>query len=100
MSNDSKKLYRSTDDRWLGGVCGGLGQYFNMDAIIIRIIFIILGLIGLGGVILYVILWIIIPEQPSGAGAAADVFEAEPATEEKAPAEEQASAEDEASEDS
>ena len=72
MSDDVKKLSRSTDDRWLGGVCGGLAQYFNIDAILIRILFIILGLIGLGGVLLYVILWIIIPEQPSGAGEAAD----------------------------
>lgn len=72
MSDDVKKLYRSTDDRWLGGVCGGIAQYFNIDAILIRILFIILGLIGLGGVLLYVILWIIIPEQPSGSGEAAD----------------------------
>ena len=72
MSDDVKKLSRSTDDRWLGGVCGGLAQYFNIDAILIRILFIILGLIGLGGVILYVILWIIIPEQSSGGAEAAD----------------------------
>ena len=31
MSDDTKKLYRSTDDRWLAGVCGGLGKYFNID---------------------------------------------------------------------
>ena len=88
MSDDVKKLNRSTDDRWLGGVCGGLAQYFNIDAILIRILFIILGLIGLGGVLLYVILWIIIPEQPSGAGEAADFSVDDTIPEEKPPAEE------------
>ena len=60
MSDDIKKLNRSTDDRWLAGVCGGLAKYFNVDPTLVRVIFVILALIGLGGVIIYLILWVII----------------------------------------
>ena len=56
MSDEAKKLYRSTDDRWLAGVCGGLAKYFNIDPTFVRVIFIVLALIGLGGVILYLLL--------------------------------------------
>ena len=66
MSDDTRKLYRSTDDRWLAGVCGGLGKYFNVDPTLVRVIFVVLALIGLGGVILYLLLWVIIPPEPTG----------------------------------
>jgi phage shock protein C len=54
------KLYRSEDNKVLGGVAGGLGEYFDIDPVIARIIFILLILNGVG-VILYLILWAIIP---------------------------------------
>ncbi|MGI6278727.1 MAG: PspC domain-containing protein [Patescibacteria group bacterium] len=57
-----KKIYRSEKNRLLGGVAGGLGEYFNLDPVIIRILFVLLGLSG-GGVIFYFILWLIIPNQ-------------------------------------
>ena len=58
----TKRLYRDPDNRILGGVCGGLGAYFNIDPIIFRIIFILISL-GMGsGLIIYIILWIAIPE--------------------------------------
>ena len=41
---NEKKLYKSRDDKWFGGVCGGIGEYFDVDSIIIRIVAIILGL--------------------------------------------------------
>ncbi len=60
-----KKLYRSSTDRKIAGVCGGLGEYFNVDPTIIRVIFFILLLPGwLPGFLPYVILWIVIPVQP------------------------------------
>ncbi len=59
------RLYRSETDRVLGGVAGGLGEYFNIDPIVVRIIFIILFLQGVG-FILYLILWLVIPSQSSG----------------------------------
>lgn len=65
MSDEVKKLYRSTDDRWLAGVCGGLAKYFNVDPTLVRVIFVVLALIGLGGVIIYLVLWVIIPPEPT-----------------------------------
>jgi phage shock protein C len=61
-----KKLYRSQTDKKIAGVCGGLAEYFNIDATIIRIIFIILLLPGgFPGLLPYVILWIFVPLKPS-----------------------------------
>jgi len=59
-----KKLYRKRNDKMLGGVCAGLGEYFHIDPTIVRIIFVILALIGFGGAILYLILWLIVPLEP------------------------------------
>lgn len=59
----SFKLYRSETDRIIGGVAGGLGEYFNIDPVIIRIIFIALTVFGGGGIPLYLILWVVIPTQ-------------------------------------
>lgn len=61
-----KQLYRSTTNRKLAGVCGGLGEYFAIDPTLIRVVFVILALPGgLPGVIPYVILWIVVPEAPT-----------------------------------
>jgi phage shock protein C len=49
MSEVKKKLYRSRSDRWLAGVCGGIGDYFNTDPTVIRVIFVLAGLIMGGG---------------------------------------------------
>ena len=62
--NASRKLYRSTTNRQLAGVCGGLAEYFNLDATLIRVLFIVLAVLGGSGVILYVAMWIIVPKQP------------------------------------
>jgi phage shock protein PspC (stress-responsive transcriptional regulator) len=59
-----KKLYRSKKDRWVGGVCGGLGEYLNIDPIIIRLITIVLILSAGGGLIVYIIAWLVVPEEP------------------------------------
>lgn len=61
---EQKRLYKSTTNRVLCGVCGGLGEYFNVDPTIIRLLFILL-LFGAGsGLLAYIIAAIIIPEQP------------------------------------
>jgi phage shock protein C len=60
-----KKLYRSRTDKKIAGVCGGLAEYFGVDATIIRIIAVILLLPGgLPGFLPYLILWIIVPLKP------------------------------------
>jgi phage shock protein C len=59
-----KRLYRSESDRIIAGVCGGLGEYFNVDPVIFRVIFVILLLPGgFPGFVPYVILWIIVPTE-------------------------------------
>jgi len=58
----TKRLYRDPDNRVLGGVCGGIGQYFKIDPLIIRIIFLVV-VFGFGiGLLIYIILWIVVPE--------------------------------------
>jgi phage shock protein PspC (stress-responsive transcriptional regulator) len=56
----SKRLYRDPDDKYIGGVCGGLGAFFQIDPTWVRIIFLI-GIFAGFGILLYLILWIVIP---------------------------------------
>jgi phage shock protein PspC (stress-responsive transcriptional regulator) len=57
-----KKMFRNPDDKVFGGVCSGISAYFGMDPVVIRLIFVLLIFFGGTGVILYLILWIILPE--------------------------------------
>lgn len=61
----SKRLYRSSKDKILGGVCAGIAEYFNIDPVIIRVVFVLIFLAEGVGLMIYVILWIIVPEQKS-----------------------------------
>ena len=74
MSAPIKRLYRSRDEKVIAGVCGGLGSYFGVDPVIIRIVWAILGLSGVG-ILAYLICWVAIPHEPvrppADAGAAA-----------------------------
>lgn len=56
-----KKLRRSTTDRKIAGVAGGLGEYFNLDPILFRIVFVIIALPGGVSIIIYFVLWLIMP---------------------------------------
>jgi phage shock protein C len=64
---ETRKLYRSRSNRQVAGVCGGLAQYFNLDATLIRILFVVLAVLGGSGLLLYVAMWIIVPNEPSTA---------------------------------
>lgn len=57
------RLYRTVQGRVVGGVAGGLADYFGMDPTIVRLIFVLLVIFGGSGVLLYIILWIILPEK-------------------------------------
>jgi len=59
-----KKLYRSREDTKIAGVCGGIAEYFNVDSNIIRLLAVLTAFFGGGGVIAYIIAWIIIPLEP------------------------------------
>ena len=64
----TNRLYRSRKDRMIGGVCGGLGVYFGIDPVIVRLVFVVLSIWGGLGFLGYLVLWIIIPpEERSGA---------------------------------
>ena len=58
-----KKLYRSRTNKMLGGVCGGIGEYLDIDPTIIRLLWALFLLTGVG-IIAYIIAWLIIPEKP------------------------------------
>lgn len=59
-----KRLFRSVQNRKLAGICSGLADYFDMDVTIVRIIFLLLLFFSGIGFILYVIIWIVVPEMP------------------------------------
>ena len=62
MNNSAtKKFYRDNDSKYIGGVCSGLAIYFNVDIMLIRIIFLVLLLAGTAGFWAYLILWIVAP---------------------------------------
>jgi phage shock protein C len=63
---ETRKLYRSQTNRQVAGVCGGLAEYFNLDATLIRILFVVLAVLGGSGIVLYLAMWIIVPKEPSG----------------------------------
>ena len=60
----TRRLYRSRTDRKLAGVCGGLAQYFNTDATLMRVLFVVLALLGGPGLVIYLLMWILVPEEP------------------------------------
>jgi phage shock protein PspC (stress-responsive transcriptional regulator) len=72
--NMKKKLYRSSRGKVIAGVCAGLGEYFEIDPVLIRALFIIALFSGGIGVTLYFVLWIIMPSEET-------VFSSHPPTE-------------------
>jgi phage shock protein C len=60
----NKRLYRSHKEKMIGGVCGGLAEYFDIDPVFVRILFVVAVFAGGSGILAYIICWIIIPEQP------------------------------------
>lgn len=77
----NKRLYKSRDNRVLCGVCGGIGEYFNIDPVIVRIALVILCCVGFSGVIAYILAAIIMPERPVNVPPTKDVYEATYSTE-------------------
>ena len=57
-----RRMYRDPDNRILGGVCSGMAAYWGTDSLIVRIIFAVATLIFLSGAVIYLILWIVLPE--------------------------------------
>jgi len=62
---EPKRLFRSRKDRILGGVCGGMGNYFNLDPVLVRVIWVVLLFAAGVGFLAYILCWIIVPEEPA-----------------------------------
>lgn len=60
---EPKRLYRSKSDRVLGGVCAGLGNFFTIDPVLVRVLWAVSFFIGGVGLLAYLVAWIIIPEE-------------------------------------
>lgn len=58
---ENRKLFRSDSDKMIAGVCGGLAKYLNLDSSIVRLIFVLLFFFGGHGLLIYLILWIVMP---------------------------------------
>ncbi len=63
-----KKLTRNPDDKWLGGVCGGIADYTGVDANVVRLVVAVCTLLGAGSLIVaYIVAWVLMPARPAAA---------------------------------
>ena len=61
-----RKLYRSTRDKWLGGVCGGIAEYYNKDPLMVRLLWILLTVVSAGvGIVGYLAFWFLVDKHPA-----------------------------------
>ena len=70
-----QRLYRSSSDRVIAGVAGGLAEYFDVDPVIIRVAFVLLTIFHGSGFIMYVILWLVIPDESDVSRMEGDVIQ-------------------------
>ena len=65
MSTQYNKLYRSRENRMLGGVCGGLGEYFDIDPALVRVLFVFGAFLGIPGalVLIYLVILVLVPQE-------------------------------------
>ncbi|MFH0929047.1 MAG: PspC domain-containing protein [Candidatus Aenigmatarchaeota archaeon] len=64
-SSSAKRLYRSSKNKILGGVCGGIGEYLNVDPTIVRLLWALSAFVWGAGILLYLLAWLIIPRNPN-----------------------------------
>ena len=64
---NNKRLYRDASDKMVGGVCSGLANFFGIDPTVVRLAFVLLTLLGGHGVLIYLVLWLIVPLAPQAA---------------------------------
>ncbi len=66
----TRRLYRSVSDRKIAGVCGGVAEYFGLDSVLVRVLWVMSCFFGLFGVLAYIVAWAVVPDNPLGAAAA------------------------------
>ena len=64
-TKEIKRVYRSKKNKMLAGVCGGIAEYFDIDPVLVRLLFVLLLFMGFVGIIVYLVAWRIIPEAQS-----------------------------------
>lgn len=74
----TKRLYRPRNERMIAGVCAGIANYLNIDPTLVRLAVLLLAVWGGGGILAYIIAWIVIPEEPL-VSPASDLMPASPA---------------------
>ena len=65
-ANNNRHLYRSREERIIAGVCGGLADYFGLDVSRLRVALLIMILLGGLSIWVYIILWLVVPQNPKG----------------------------------
>lgn len=64
MNVENRRLYRSSSDRMIAGVAGGLAEYLNLDSTIVRLLFVFFALAGGPGILVYLVMLLVVPEEP------------------------------------
>lgn len=65
MDTNTKRFYRSQNERMIAGVCGGVAEYFDIDPTLVRLLFVVFALAGGPGLIAYFVMMLIVPENPT-----------------------------------
>jgi phage shock protein PspC (stress-responsive transcriptional regulator) len=65
----AKRLHLSSSDRKIAGVCGGLGEWLDVDPVLFRVAFVVLALVCGVGILLYIVLWLVVPRAPGAPSA-------------------------------
>ena len=68
MAEPSRPLTRSRDNRMLAGVCGGLAKWLGWDPTLVRVLYVLVSIFSAGfpGILVYIILWVVMPEEAAG----------------------------------
>ena len=72
----NNQFARTRGDRMIGGVCGGIARYFNIDPVIVRLVFVLSVLLGGVSPLIYVLLWIVMPEESAATSATQQTYAA------------------------
>ena len=70
-----KRLYREKSNEMIAGVCSGIAEYLDIDPTVVRLLFVLFALAAGGGVMVYIVLWIIMPERPGSNDAVVEIKE-------------------------
>ena len=73
----TKKLYRIPSEGMIAGVCAGLGEYFELDPTLVRLVFVLLFFAGMSGGLIYIIMWLIVPIKPQSTQTYSEIEEPE-----------------------